>query len=126
MIGSRDLQVELENMDPEATKMESVNLFGVDVSSHSDEVLDNLEKRKRNTSQLEVKQILMDLVQMVTEMDPQGTTRDFSKRKAFAYYDPYNPDKTSSFAHLRYEDDAKMRASLIVRQHLESLQEIDE
>jgi len=51
---------------------------------------------------------------MVAEVDPNGLSRDFSKRKSFAYYDPYNPDVSATFASLRYEDSAKMRASLIV------------
>lgn len=58
--------------------------------------------------------MLSDLVQLVTELDPSGSARDFTKRKSFVYYDPYNPDRSSSFAHLRYEDSAKLRASLIV------------
>ena len=62
---------------------------------------------------------------MVTEIDPSGSSRDFSKRKSFTYYDPYNPDRSASFAHLKYEDSAKMRASLIVQQHRESLGEIE-
>jgi len=69
--------------------------------------------------------VLTDLVQMVSEVDPNGVSRDFAKRKSFVYYDPYNPDSSASFAHLRYEDEAKMRASLIVQQHLEAIQEIE-
>ena len=61
---------------------------------------------------------------MVTEVDPQGQTRDFGKRKTFVYYDPYNPDKSASFAHLKYEDSARLRASLIIQNHVDSLSEI--
>ena len=54
---------------------------------------------------------------MVAEVDPNGLSRDFTRRKSFVYYDPYNPDKSASFAHLRYEDSERLRASLIVKQH---------
>ena len=92
--------------------MESLNLFGVEMSSES--IMQNVDKRNKGASKQEVQKVLSDLVQMVQEVDPNGLSRDFSKRKSFVYYDPYNPDKSSSFAHLRYEDSAKMRASLIV------------
>ena len=62
---------------------------------------------------------------MVAEVDPNGLSRDFTRRKSFVYYDPYNPDKSASFAHLRYEDSDRLRASLIVKQHQEALEEIE-
>jgi len=84
-----------------------------------------MNKQRKGASKQEIQSILTDLVQMVTEIDPNGSARDFSKRKSFVYYDPYNPDKSSSFAHLRYEDEAKLRASLIVQQHVESLEDLE-
>ncbi len=80
-----------------------------------------MNKQRKGASKQEISNILSDLVKMVTEIDPSGSFKDFSKRKSFVYYDPYNPDKSSSFAHLRYEDEAKLRASLIVQYHIESL-----
>ena len=62
---------------------------------------------------------------MVTEVDPSGTSQEFNRRKSFHFYDPYNPDNQSGFAHLRYESEAKLRASLIVQQHRDSLAEIE-
>jgi len=93
---------------------------------NADSVMEKVESRKKGATKEEINSVLQDLVQMVAEVDPQGTTRDFSKRKSFVYYDPYNPDKSSSFAHLKYEDSAKLRASLIVQNHVESLQEISD
>ena len=80
-----------------------------------------LSKASRKASKEETNAILQDLVQLVTEIDPAGSTKDFSKRKSFVVYDPYNPDQTASFAHLRYEDEAKMRASLVVQYHSEAV-----
>ena len=91
----------------------------------SESIMKNVDKRNKGASKQEVQKVLTDLVQMVSEIDPNGNSRDFSKRKSFVYYDPYNPDKSASFAHLRYEDTAKMRASLIVQQHFEALDEIE-
>lgn len=65
-------------------------------------------------------------MQLVTEADPAGQTRDFSKRKSFVYYDPYNPDNSASFAHLRYEDEARLRASLVIQNHKEAIKDIKE
>ena len=73
-----------------------------------------VKKQRRSSSKADIEAILSDLVQVVTELDPSGSTRDFSKRKSFAYYDPYNPDNSGAFAHLKYEDSARLRASLVV------------
>ena len=88
-------------------------------------VINNMERRNKGASKEELKNVLQDLVQMVTEIDPAGATRDFSVRKSFVYYDPYNPEVSSSFAHLKFEDDAKLRASLVVQQHIETLDDIE-
>ena len=110
------MRAELEDLDSKVGDLQSLNLFGVDMNA--DGVMDDLEKRNKNATKEEISNILKDLVQMVTEVDPSGQTRDFSKRKSFVYYDPYNPDRSASFAHLKYEDEAKLRASLIVQNHL--------
>ena len=81
---------------------------------NADGVMDDLDNRKRGATKEEINNVLQDLVQLVTEADPAGQSRDFSQRKSFVYYDPYNPDNSASFAHLKYEDSAKLRASLIV------------
>ena len=110
-------------MDSKVGDLQSLNLFGVEMDA--DAVMEKVGKRNRTATKEEVQGILTDLVQLVTELDPSGASRDFTKRKSFVYYDPYNPDRSSSFAHLRYEDNAKMRASLIVQQHTEALSVIE-
>ncbi len=92
---------------------------------NADSIMEKASKRSKVASKEETEGILKDLVQMVAEIDPSGTTRDFGKRKSFAYYDPYNPDQSSSFAHLRYEDSARLRASLIIEQHKSALADIE-
>lgn len=44
--------------------------------------------------------------------DPSGSLRDFGTRKSTVSYDPYNEE--SDFTHLRYEDEVKLRASLVL------------
>ena len=122
-IGGSSLKDEIEGLDEKVGNLESLNLFGVEMDA--DSVMNKMQKRK-GASKEEVGAILQDLVQLVTEIDPSGSTRDFKKRKSFVYYDPYNPDRSASFAHLRYEDEAKMRASLVVQQYADSLQDIKE
>ena len=102
---------ELEGLDEKVGDLESLNLFGVEMDA--DSVMNKMQKRKGATKE-EVGAILQDLVQLVTEIDPSGASSDFNKRKSFVYYDPYNPDRSASFAHLRYEDEARLRASLVV------------
>ena len=103
---------DLKDLDSMVGDLQSLNLFGVEMDA--DSVMAKVDKRNKGATKEEVHGILQDLVQMVTEIDPSGSVRDFSKRKSFVYYDPYNPDKSNSFAHLKYEDSAKLRASLIV------------
>ncbi len=44
--------------------------------------------------------------------DPSGSLRDFGTRKYTVSYDPYNEE--SDFSHLRFEDEVKLRASLVL------------
>ena len=73
-----------------------------------------------------MKKVLNDLVQLAQQVDPNGESKDFSKRKKFNYYDPYNPNDETEFAHLKYEDEAKFRASVIVDLHKQSLDQLEQ
>lgn len=44
--------------------------------------------------------------------DTEGKFKNFGQRKSYAAYDPYNP--ASQFENLKYEDEMKLRASLVV------------
>ena len=126
-IGEQDLESELQDLDSRVGDLQSLNLFGVDMTQmNAESVMGNLDKRKKGATKEEIGAVLRDLVQLVTEVDPAGQTRDFAKRKSFTYYDPYNPDNSAAFAHLRYEDDSRLRASLIVQNHREALDEIEQ
>ena len=67
-----------------------MNLFGVDMDAEA--VMDRVTKSNKEASKAEIQKVLNDLIQMVTEVDPSGTSQDFSRRKSFHFYDPYNPD----------------------------------
>jgi hypothetical protein len=54
--------------------------------------------------------------------DPSGSFRDFSSRKAYAFYDPYSEE--SQFSYLKYEDEVRMRASVVVDVQLKSLESL--
>ena len=103
---------ELADLDSMVGDLQSLNLFGVEMDS--DSILSSVDNRNKGATKEEVHGILQDLVQMVTEIDPSGSTRDFAQRKSFVYYDPYNPDKDQGTTHLKYEDSTKLRASLVV------------
>lgn len=75
-IGGRDLRDELQDLDSKVGDLESLNLFGVEMSAES--IMRNVDKRKKGTTKKEVQQVLNDLVQMVAEVDPNGLSRDFS------------------------------------------------
>ena len=80
----------------------------------------------RNQPAYKMRKVLNDLVQMAQQVDPSGETRDFTKRKKFNYYDPYNPTDETEFAHLKYEDEAKFRASIIVDIHKQNLDQLEQ
>lgn len=67
---------ELQDLDSKVGDLESLNLFGVEMSAES--IMRNVDKRKKGTTKKEVQQVLNDLVQMVAEVDPNGLSRDFS------------------------------------------------
>ena len=72
-----------------------------------------------------MRRVLNDLVKMAQLIDPSGASQDFTQRKSFSYYDPYNPEDGTEFASLRFEDEAKFRASVIIDLHKESLDALE-
>lgn len=40
--------------------------------------------------------------------------QDFTIRKSFAYYDPYAPEESVAFSFLKFEDDMKLKASIVL------------
>ena len=54
--------------------------------------------------------------------DPSGMYKEYSKRKAYQNFDPYSEE--SQFASLRYEDEIRLRASIVIDVQIQSLQEL--
>jgi hypothetical protein len=51
--------------------------------------------------------------------DPSGMYKEYSKRKAYQNFDPYSEE--SQFASLRYEDEIRLRASIVIDIQIQSL-----
>ena len=62
---------------------------------------------------------------MLTQQeDASGISKDFSKRKSFVSYDPYNPNLHQDFIGLKYDDNPRTKASLVVDMHSRSIVEL--
>ena len=99
---------ELLNLDAKTEDMQGMNLFGVAMKAFDDTTtIDN-----------ETNQVLQDLVQLTSKLDPEGLSMDFTKRKSFNYYDPYNEEANEyQYSMLRWADkDDVYRASLVIDQ----------
>jgi hypothetical protein len=108
-LGKKTLEEELANLDAQVSDMQSLNLFGVNIEPIIDDskVLDHSSRK-----------VLQDLVTLTQKIDPMGISMDFSKRKAFTYYDPYNEDANQEYhSLLRWTDNEEVsRASLVINQ----------
>lgn len=100
--------------------MSSLNIFGVSIDATS--VSKNLKGSKKNKGQME--NLLNDLVMLTQQADPTGTTKDFTKRKSFVSYDPYNPNLHQDFIGLRYDNNPRTKASLVIDMHSKSIVEL--
>ena len=58
--------------------------------------------------------MLNDLVSLAQSVDKGGESADYRKKKTFNFYDPYGNEDDKAFAHLHYEDEIFMRASITV------------
>ena len=125
-IGKKSLKEDIENLDRSIGELDSLNLFGVAVDKSAQDLAKDLSS-KVQSDKARVRKILGELVSMAKELDPQGESKDFSTRKAFNYYDPYNLDGDLVDANLLYEDGtSKEHASLIVHLHDDQLSKISQ
>jgi hypothetical protein len=62
--------------------------------------------------------VLTDLVSLAQSVDPNNESSDYRKKKTFNFYDPYGNEDDKAFAHLHFEDQIQMRASITVQMHL--------
>jgi len=74
------------------------------------------------THNAEMKKIVSDLVLQARQEDPSGSFMNFGQRKAYTTYDPYNWE--SQYASIRYEDEVKLRASIVIDVQKSSLDQI--
>ena len=107
-LGTMSLEEEIKNLDASTGDMQNLNLFGVSMDIQVDDstVMDE-----------QTQQIISDLVQLSQKIDPLGVSADFTKRKSFTYYDPYNEEANASSSMQSWgrEEDI-YRASLVVNQ----------
>jgi hypothetical protein len=68
---------------------------------------------------------LNDLVSLAQQVDPQFESGDFRKKKTFNFYDPYTSQE-SQFVSLRFEDEMRLRASIVVDVHQNSISDLDD
>lgn len=79
--------------------MQSLNLFGVplDEGIGSDQLKDIAGTNK------ETQKVLRDLIDITEEISGDNLS-NFSLRKSFVYYDPYEPDQSVAHTYLKFED----------------------
>ena len=56
---------------------------------------------------------MRDLIDITDEISGDNL-QNFSLRKSFVYYDPYEPDQAVAYAYLKFEDSQKLRASVVL------------
>ena len=99
--------------------MHALNLFGVPLDDTTGK---DLFKDVAGSNK-ETQRVLKDLIELTEELNG-GSLSNFSMRKSFVYYDPYEPDQSVTYAYLRFEDQEKLRASVVLdyyRKEIESM-----
>lgn len=102
--------------------MQGLNLFGVQIDQRATEEAFNRDTKRQKK---EVERVLNDLVSLAQQVDPQFESADFSKKKTFNFYDPYT-EQDSQFASLRFEDEMRLRASIVVDVHKDNIKDLDD
>ena len=111
-----------------APNMQKLDLFGVplDTLEGSEETL-----KERNDKRRFVQDLLQVMDSLDTESDPDGVglVQDFSKSKTFVHFDPYQDMESnlleSQYTALRFEDSAKLRASIVMNAYSTQITDID-
>lgn len=89
--------------------MHALNLFGVPLDDTSGKDL----FKDVAASNKETQKALKDLINLTEEINGNSLS-NFSLRKSFVYYDPYEPDQAVQYAYLKFEDQEKLRASVVL------------
>jgi len=85
--------------------MHSLNLFGVP--------LENNAAAEEKGSSAQTQKVLRDLIEL-TEQQSGNMINNFNIRKSFVYYDPYEPNEAVTYAYLKFEDEHKLKASVVL------------
>lgn len=100
--------------------MQDMNIFGV-----PHELGGSSGDKSKDFSNAEVKEVLTDLVDMVQQFD-DGDIQNFKIRKSFAHFDPYNPDESLAYSAMKFEEEPKLRVSIVLDFYRKQIEEIDE
>lgn len=71
----------------------------------------------------EMQKIVKEMVMQARDDDPEGSFMNYSQRKAYATYDPYHWE--SQYASIRYEDEVKLRASIVIDVQKAALDQVE-
>jgi len=95
--------------------MQNLNLFGVPIEDGDDSA--------KKTGSTDAKKALKELLEVTESLD-DGKLANFNCRKSFSYFDvkkiiltwfqPYNPDEEVTYTFLKFEDELKLRASIVL------------
>lgn len=101
--------------------MHSLNLFGLPLEEKDS------QGHNEVSSNQETQRVLQELIELTEEIGG-STISNFNVRKSFVYYDPYEQDESVAYAYLKFEDQTKLRASVVLdfyRQEIESMRDDD-
>ena len=100
-------------------------MFGNNIDKTAEDLARDLAGQ-RQKDKARTKKILADLVTLARDLDPNGHSKDFTKRKSFNYYDPMNIDGGLIESGLRFQGlgEGKVQESLIVALHSEHLNKL--
>ena len=68
---------------------------------------------------------MQELIELTEEIGG-STISNFNVRKSFVYYDPYEPNDAVTYSYLKFEDQEKLRASVVLdfyKKEIESLED---
>ena len=101
--------------------MHALNLFGVPLDDTTGK---DLFKDVASTNK-DTQKVLKDLIELTEELNG-NSLNNFSLRKSFVYYDPYEPDNAVAYAYLKFEDQEKLRASVVLDYYKKEIQSLSD
>lgn len=102
-------QTQYNQDDLDKIDMHSLNLFGIPL----DDISGKESLKDIAGSNAETQKVLRELIDL-TEQIGGSSISNFGIRKSFVYYDPYEPEESVTYAYLKFEDQQKLRASVVL------------